>query len=166
MKVCSKCKLEKDFAEYYKSKASKSGYQTYCKDCTKLKNASYLPDYQLTNRKELYRKNKEWSDKNKQYKIEYSKTYYINNREKLRVNGKRHYEENKHLYLHYSKIRKSHIKIATPSCLSNDDFEKIKEIYKNREIITAETGVLHHVDHIVPLRGKQECYTMLITLFH
>lgn len=37
------------------------------------------------------------------------------------------------------------------------DSKKILEVYKQRESITKETGVMHHVDHIVPLQGKYVC---------
>lgn len=33
MKVCSKCKLNKPFSEFYKSRSSKNGYESACKLC-------------------------------------------------------------------------------------------------------------------------------------
>jgi len=33
MKVCSKCKVEKDYSAFYKAKANKDGFQGYCKEC-------------------------------------------------------------------------------------------------------------------------------------
>ena len=50
--------------------------------------------------------------------------------------------------------RKSHIKQATPSWV---DKRKLHEIYKNRVDISNETGIIHHVDHIYPLRGELVC---------
>ena len=34
------------------------------------------------------------------------------------------------------------------------DINKIREIYDECKRITKESGILHHVDHIVPLRGQ------------
>ena len=33
MKICSICKIEKDFQEFHKNSSKKSGYQSYCKAC-------------------------------------------------------------------------------------------------------------------------------------
>ena len=35
MKVCSKCKEEKEQTEFYKRKTSKDGLRTECKECVK-----------------------------------------------------------------------------------------------------------------------------------
>jgi len=43
---------------------------------------------------------------------------------------------------------------ATPAWA---DLEKIQQIYTLCKQISEATGVLHHVDHIVPLQGKQVC---------
>lgn len=46
---------------------------------------------------------------------------------------------------------------ATPKCTSDEDRKLIKSIYEVAKKLTKETGVLHHVDHIVPLRGNGVC---------
>jgi hypothetical protein len=42
----------------------------------------------------------------------------------------------------------------TPQWLDSFQLEQIKQYYKKAQSITENTGVKHHVDHIVPLRGK------------
>lgn len=34
-KLCSKCGVEKDVGEFYKSKVTKDGYMYHCKECHK-----------------------------------------------------------------------------------------------------------------------------------
>ena len=46
------------------------------------------------------------------------------------------------------------MKLATPPWLTEAHQEAIKDFYKESARLTQETGIAHHVDHIVPLRGK------------
>lgn len=43
------------------------------------------------------------------------------------------------------------VRLATPEWV---DYDKIMEVYRRRNLITKQTGVDHHVDHIVPLAGR------------
>ncbi len=43
---------------------------------------------------------------------------------------------------------------ATPKNLTKDQLLEIDKIYDQTVKISAETGILHHVDHIVPIQGK------------
>ena len=56
--------------------------------------------------------------------------------------------------LEQTSYRKKWIKIACPSWV---DRIEIRTIYEHAAVLTSETGVKHHVDHIVPLRGKDVC---------
>jgi transposase len=50
--------------------------------------------------------------------------------------------------------RRVSVRRATPSWVSRAD---IKSVYAEAIRLTEETGVLHHVDHIVPLKGRNVC---------
>ena len=41
MKICTKCKEEKELTEFYRSKTRKSGLREDCKECTKEQNYTY-----------------------------------------------------------------------------------------------------------------------------
>ena len=43
---------------------------------------------------------------------------------------------------------------AKPSWVTDDDLFVINEVYTSAKLKTKSTGVQHHVDHIVPLRGR------------
>lgn len=47
--------------------------------------------------------------------------------------------------------RKRHIRMATPRWVSRDE---IRAFYDSAAALSNGTGIKHHVDHIVPLRGK------------
>lgn len=50
--------------------------------------------------------------------------------------------------------RLSRVQRATPKWA---DHAAIAEIYRERDRITAETGIPHHVDHIYPIAGETVC---------
>lgn len=65
-----------------------------------------------------------------------------------------YYQENKASFYYRAKIRKSTVKMATPlwAC-----YESIQTKYKERETMSKVTGLVHHVDHIIPLQGENVC---------
>lgn len=76
MKICTKCKINKPYTEFSKSKISKDGYQYKCKECEK--------QYKIGNIDKIrqYRR-KYWTD-NKDKIKEYKKQYYLNNTDKIK----------------------------------------------------------------------------------
>jgi hypothetical protein len=69
--------------------------------------------------------------------------FYCKNAEKLRPK-----------YAAATRARQARLQNAMPDWA---DKEKIKEIYLEAAKKSAETGIKHHVDHIIPLRGKNVC---------
>lgn len=65
-----------------------------------------------------------------------------------------HYIENKGRYRAASRLRKAHVKTATPPWA---DTNAIKAVYAAAVALSAKTGVAHDVDHIEPLRGHDRC---------
>lgn len=61
---------------------------------------------------------------------------------------------NKHKIQQYSSIRRANIKRAMPAWA---DVDKLLDVYKQSVAISTETGVVHHVDHIVPLSHPLVC---------
>lgn len=47
-----------------------------------------------------------------------------------------------------SKLRR------TPPWLTQEHLQQIESVYALAKRLTADTGIMHHVDHIVPLQGK------------
>jgi hypothetical protein len=67
---------------------------------------------------------------------------------------KKHYESNRAAYAAKCGKRRASKLNATPSWA---DLKAIKAVYAEARRVSLETGVLHHVDHVVPLQGKLVC---------
>lgn len=128
MKICSKCKNSKDLKEFHKNKDGEFGRHSICKIC---KSFYRTLKYKLNPKIEL-KQNKLWTKAN-QDKV--TRIYW-----KYRNKVKHKYLENTARY-NANKNR------STPNWLSKKHLKELKEIYKN-------CPKDYHVDHIVPLRGK------------
>lgn len=132
MKLCNKCKIEKESKEFFKDRHKKDGLTTFCKSCKMESIAKYKTEHD----QEI----KEWQAK-----------YFIENKHKLKTDQKRYYKEN------YERIkirgrnneaaRNARKVNATPKWLNKEQKQEIREFYKN-----CPKG--YQVDHIIPLRGK------------
>lgn len=76
VKICFKCKKEKDLWEFYKHKSHKDGLTSSCKECTnkvnkynykkhKTKRLEWAKQYRLGHKEELKKWGKDWYKKNK-----------------------------------------------------------------------------------------------------
>lgn len=91
MKICSRCKIEKELSEFCKSKKSKDGLYCHCKDCCHELGRIYRekhPDRVVKRHKKYYNEHREEIR-------EYSKIYQENNKEKIREYRKLYLENNK-----------------------------------------------------------------------
>lgn len=52
---------------------------------------------------------------------------------------------------------KQGLKRATPAWVTETDWDAMDAVYMEAKRLTIETGIPHHVDHIVPLRAKNAC---------
>lgn len=53
--------------------------------------------------------------------------------------------------------RRRFLKNKSSSTIPFCEVYKIKQLYKKCDKMSKETGVKHHVDHIIPLKGKNVC---------
>lgn len=126
-------------------------------------------DPNFTTRRPPNSRTKEDLDASKRSSYQRNKEKY---REKRRKYDKDRYEKKKLLglplknrssdegkaYSRFYCAKRRSIKImATPRWLDNLQLLSIRELYFFAQKVSVETGVLHHVDHIVPLKGEFVC---------
>ena len=150
MKKCIKCNQEKSLTEFNTSKRNLDGLEGKCKPC---KNEYSRAQYCKTKNKRLP-KILEWREANRERCREISLEWNFRNKKRCKALQKKHYQENKAVYAaKCAKYRASRLK-ATPLWA---DLEQIKRIYALCAKISEKTGIEHHVDHIIPLQGKDVC---------
>jgi hypothetical protein len=141
-KNCNKCHLFK--AEFHKDSSKKDGYCTICADCKRL-NA------------------KSWTKENAERNRNSSRLWYAANKSCPRVRqrmsdaSKKWAKDNSDRRTANEAKRRSRKLNATPPWLTGDHFAHIQRTYKLCRVISEETGQKYHVDHIVPLQGKNVC---------
>jgi len=98
--------------------------------------ADYKKNYHLQNRQDIYR------EKHREKIAERSRKYGALNKDKVNsLKAKR-------------RARKLN---ATPKWLTVYDFIQIQELYEIAQAFKLYTGQEYHVDHIIPLQGKDIC---------
>jgi len=154
MKICVTCQNTKPLSEFYKRKDSPDGYRNDCKDCRKarsLKNFYADPDAKRAKNMEAYWKRKEQNP-------DLWKPIYLKVREKsLAVRQRLWSKQNRGAANALGKKYKLKKRNATPNWLTNEQVEHMQCLYKVAAMYTAEGLDIWHVDHIVPIRGKDVC---------
>lgn len=106
------------------------------------------------NKDKIRLRHKKWINDNKDYHKELMREYYCNNKDSYTKRTYKWRKENP------DKVRASKAKVRAskldrmPKWLSRIQLIEIKCIYLKCVKITKQTGILHHVDHIIPLHGK------------
>ena len=118
------------------------------------KRNAYAKQYRKDNPEKVKADHAKWikenPDKIKSYAIKASTVWRVRNPEYY----KEHYKANKERYVAARARRRAAQESATPSWLSAIDKAMIQEMYDVSEARYIQTGIKHHVDHIVPINGK------------
>ena len=139
MKQCSKCTEVKPLIEFHKNSCNKDGFNYQCKQCRKEGCASYFSSLSKENRAVRNVAKKKWVEDNKEHVTAYSTQYAKNN---------------KALRCALQQKRAASQKHRTPLWLTEEDFLRIRCYYQVAAMRNKETDIIWHVDHIVPMQGK------------
>ena len=100
------------------------------------------------------RRARDWYKANQEYSLKRMVQWRNNNREISRLASTRWAKNNPARVLANINARRARLLQAIPAWA---DLDAIGLIYEKRKQISLDTGMVHHVDHIVPLRGKLVC---------
>jgi hypothetical protein len=142
MKYCWSCKETKDVSLFGLNKSKPDGLATECKECKRSKDRKYV----AANREILKQKASEWYYNNKEYANKRNREYSKNWR---KLNKDKNCSKS-------NKYRASKLN-ATPIWVCEEHKWLIDEVYHLAKIRSMSTGISWHVDHILPLKGKEVC---------
>lgn len=134
-KICSKCLKEKLGSEFLVIKGRLPA--SYCVECYK-------------------KQKREYSQKNLVNENGHKRDWATRNKHKVAEARKKWRQENAGVLKAGKSNRKKHINQATPKWLTSFHYQCISAFY---EIAHARSAgpVKYHVDHIIPIRGKNVC---------
>jgi hypothetical protein len=142
VKRCPCCFLEKDVTAFGKNKSKKDGLATECKECKR----SMDRNYAARHREEARKKASDW---------------YYANLERAKANrkiiSKKWQQENPDKNCAKAAKYRSKKLQATPSWLTPEDYKQIEVEYSLAQWASEVMKEEFHVDHIVPLQGKNVC---------
>ena len=146
-KECTKCGEVKALDKFCKNKTALDGHQYLCKVCNAAKTKTY---YQANTEKETARQ-KAWSKDNPEKHAARNRKWRKANPEKHGANVKAWKEANLGKVTEYA-VKRMAAKLERTVAWA--DRNKISEFYTEAKRLQEETGIVMHVDHILPLRGK------------
>lgn len=158
MQTCKKCLVEKPIEDYQFHRVSGKYYQT-CRKCRQLQNYAWAKNNKEKHNSSVlkWRKanpEKEWAARNPEKARESVKKAGKAWRERNPNYLHEHYLKNQTKYVAARARRRASQKLATPSWLTTIHKAQIQEMYDIACAREMQTGIKHHVDHIVPISGK------------
>ena len=139
---CGKCGLEKESYEFSRNRSTKTGFNYYCKECTKQSKKDYYiknrdriieksSTYYYSNKKSVIERIKGYTTRNRDKVCDYQKNYRLDNTNSIREQQRRYREENKDKVL---RLRKDYYAKNRDTCIT-----KSANYYKtNRDMVLAK----------------------------
>ena len=154
MKLCVRCKVEKEDSEF---KHLKTRLNSWCQCCCKEHKKEW---YQKNKASELV-KAKEYHHatyaEKREHKVQKATEWVKNNPEKYKINAKKCYEKTKSKKMAYAGMRRALARNAVPSWFDSVK-QSIDGIYAMRDWMNLTMfGIKYEVDHIIPLKNNFVC---------
>lgn len=171
---CKECAKLRDRANYLKNKERRLAQSAARRVAKSDELKQYRRQYYLENKERVLAQCKEYREREdvKSQSSQRAKLYYEarsadiqakrktaflrdEDRQKRRAEYyKQHYEQNAHYYTEKTARRKRLQQAATPLWA---DLNAIRKIYLMAAKLSKAKGIQHHVDHIIPINGRNVC---------
>lgn len=163
---CKTCKTKKPIEKFSKSNRHTLGVMKECSKCLHQSRKKYQTpesmekiaiqrkEYKEKNKDLIKEKNLEYRKENKEKIKKAQEAYRLNNPEKVKSSKKRWEINNPEKVAEKRFKRRILEKQSIPEWSESD---KIKNVYEKAKWLGSLTGLKYHVDHIVPINGKEVC---------
>lgn len=163
----TKAKLNGEMT-YFTGKPCKHGHTStritstgFCSECSRIRALAYHYDnHEVSKQKKrnsYYENKEEYLNRNRKFieaNPEYHKNWRQGKKEVIKATRDIWNKNNKHLRQADSAKRRAAKLQRTPKWLTENDFDIIKREYELAAWCTKVTGEVYHVDHEIPLLGK------------
>jgi hypothetical protein len=109
------------------------------------------------NREKARMASRRWKENNQNKISEYMLQWREANAASLRNVSRSRYQKDRLTLLTLTVKTRAHAPEAVPVWLTKEQWQEIAAFYELAQQTTIATGVLHVVDHIWPLKGKNSC---------
>lgn len=154
LKRCIGCGCEKQLTDFYAHKGAKDGRQSRCKVCWNARTKEWVASNPEQHKANVLERVKRYQANNLTAVREAERLRYHADQEASRQKIRQKKRCNPAAYLANNKKREQIKRGAVPVWASD---EAIRAFYREAAEKSQATGVVHHVDHIVPLRSKVVC---------
>lgn len=151
IKWCNICQTDKDVSAFHKKRSARDGLNHCCKQCQKERDQN--PERMLARNLST----KKWHSENPEKIFQYSAKSRNNNRTSIRQRSSNWRKSNPHKHNALTAKHRAQKRQATPLWLTPLHLQQIDIFYDAAARLTKEFGRKMHVDHIVPLNGKNIC---------
>ncbi len=148
MKKCTSCEVLKPLVDFYRRMASPDGHGVICKGCAKAESVRWRE----LNRDRHRAYSGQWKKGNRDLANASSRRWSGENKESRRRSCREWNRRNPDKRAEFSSRRRT--MTVTPGWANK---ESISAFYKEAKRLEKETGVKHHVDHIVPINSPLVC---------
>lgn len=149
-KICSMCEGAKPLDAFAKNKNMKDGLAVRCRAC----NAATSKAWREANPARFKENIQRWKAKNPDYAQKANREWYEANAEYAKSQARKWAKDNpEKAYARNARRRAREASQALP--LTQKQQDAIKHLYAFAKYLTKKFGTAYHVDHIVPLKGKE-----------
>ena len=141
-------------AYYEKNKEKLINRAKAYREANKEKIKAFNKAHYKANKEKEKARSKAWYEANKERRNAQTKAYYEANKEKHSNLMKAWEEANKDKRNAIDAKRKASKLQRTPSWLTKEDLAEIEDIYRMAKRRSEVEGIEYHVDHIIPLQGR------------